>query len=94
MTHLAHWVDSQGRKWVTKLPDGVPDHEASKGVPYGPPSLRELELPEHIELRLHNALYDRGILTKKDAEARIHDVAAAVIWAWKVDAQAVVALYV
>jgi hypothetical protein len=48
-----------GRKYLVGLPDDVPDAEAEKGIPIGPPDVvEELGLPEPFATNLHNALFD------------------------------------
>ena len=64
------YTDRAGRQWATLLPDGIPDSDASTGLPLGPPSLEDLGLPKDIEVRLHNLLFERGIFTFKDAHHR------------------------
>ena len=75
------------------LPNHAPDSDADKGVVVGPPSLESLGLPRETEIRLHNALYNRGLLTEHDVQARPSEVVASIMSALKVDAQLVMALY-
>lgn len=52
------YQDERGRKYRVGLPEGVPDSEADKGVPIGPPDVvDELGLPDVFATRLHNALF-------------------------------------
>lgn len=87
------YTDPEGRKWARFLPDGIPEKEARKGAPLGPPSLESLELPLALEVRLHNALFNRGLLTLEDVNRRPNEVAGAIMSALKLDAQTVMALY-
>jgi len=64
--------------WIVELPEGAPDSDASKGVPVGPPSLKPLGLPLDIEVRLHNELFHRGLLTKNDAVRHKQDIGSAL----------------
>lgn len=75
------------------LPEGVPDSDASMGMPLGPPSLESLGLPEEQEVRLHNQLFDRRLYTRQDAQRRRQDIMGALFAAFKVDAQRIVDLY-
>lgn len=74
----------------------VPDdqgHLARQGVPIGPPDLTSLGLPLEIEVRLHNALHDRGILTPQDARRRPAEVQSALQFALKVSTTNILNLY-
>ncbi len=56
------YQDERGRKYRVGLPEGVPDSEADKGVPIGPPDVvDELGLPDPFATRLHNALFQHGL---------------------------------
>lgn len=87
------WVDEEGRIWRTLIPQSVSDSEAQRGVPIGPPSLEDLELPLTLEVRLHNQLHARRLFTIKDVKARRRDVVGALLAVFKIDAQRIVGLY-
>lgn len=87
------YIDHDGRLWARGLPDDVPDSQAKVGVPLGPPPLTSLGLPKQIEIRLHNQLYNRHILTERDARTRFNEVRAALQAALGVDAAAILAVY-
>lgn len=91
--HESAYTDAAGRQWAVLLPTGASDSEASMGLPLGPPSLAELELPLETEVRLHNQLYARRIFTLAEANQRRQDVFAALQAAFKVDTDSVVQLY-
>jgi len=93
MSRRVTYTDDAGRRWVVMLPEGKPDSDASMGIPVGPPSLEPLGLPEEIEVRLHNALVDRGLLTERDAKMRRSHLLGALQAALKVDIVRVAALY-
>src|SRR5688572_20078153 len=82
----------EGRKLEFFLPEVADD--VAKGIPLGPPSLEELELPKEIEIQLHNELFHRGILTGRDALRNRNQLIAAVQSALKVDAERVLQAYV
>lgn len=88
-------VDSErdGKKYKMLVPDGAPVENWKYGIPVGPPDLSALGLPLEIEVRLHNELYVRGIITKNEARKRIRDIAAALMATLSVDAQTILALY-
>lgn len=88
------YTDSDGRKHMALLPAEIPDTEAEKGVPLGPPPLEGLNLPNEIEIRLHNELFHRGIFTPKDALLRRSEIVSALQAALKVDAGKIVDLYI
>jgi len=87
------YTDTAGRKWQRLLPDAAPDSDARKGVPLGPPSLEALGLNHETEVRLHNALFNRGLITADDVARRPNEVAAALMSALRLDAQTIMALY-
>lgn len=90
----ATWEDEQGRRHAVEVPPGQ-EHLARQGIPLGPPDLSKLEtpLPLDVEVRLHNALHDRGIITPQDASRRPQDVHAAILFAFKINVQQVQNLY-
>lgn len=87
------WSDRDGRRFVVMLPDLVPDSEARRGVPIGPPDLSGLGLPHSVEVRLNNELVARRLLRREDLRGRIAELTSAVMAACRLDAQAVEALY-
>lgn len=87
------YVDPDGRSWLRGLPQGARDSDAARGVPIGPPSLASLGLPKDVEIRLHNQLYQRGIITANDARRRINEIPSAIAAAYRVDTQAVLAIF-
>ncbi len=90
---MTSYIDEEGRHHAVMLPDDVPDAEAAKGVPLGPPILSSLGLTKEQELRLHNQLFSRGLYGAKDVRARRVDVTAALMSALKVDTERIVQLY-
>lgn len=93
MSRRVTYTDDAGRRWVVVLPDDKPISDAAMGIPVGPPSMEPLGLPEEIEVRLHNALVDRGLLTERDFKTRRSHVMGALQTALKVDIVRVAALY-
>jgi len=87
------YEDIKGRLWMVSLPDGMPDNDASMGIPIGPPSLEPLGLPEEVEVRIHNQLFHRRLFTLRDIKMRRRDVFGALQAALKVDTQSIVNLY-
>lgn len=87
------YTDEKGRCHAVMLPDGVPDEDAAKGLPLGPPSLESLGLPEELEIRLHNQLFSRHLFTAKDVRARRIDVLGSLMGAFKLDAEKIVQVY-
>lgn len=88
------WTDDLGRKWVSRIPEGAADDEAPRGIPYGPPPLDDLGLPDELQTRLHNQLVDRGLLTPADLRRKgVGEVASALMAALRVDAGRVAALF-
>ena len=93
MSRESQFKDAEGRWWVVTLPDGAPDADAPMGFLVGPPSLEPLGLPLELEIRLHNELYARHLLTAGDVKRRRMDVIGALQSALKVDSQRIVDLY-
>ncbi len=89
----AFYTDEDGRHWAVELPDGSPDSDAPMGLPLGPPSLTLLGLPKEVEIRLHNALFDRQLFTREDIRLKRQAVFGAVQAAFKVDTEKVVQAY-
>ncbi len=87
------YVDEQGRYHAVMLPDDVPDKDAAKGIPVGPPSLVPLGLPEDLEIRLHNELFARKIFSAIDVKKRRIDVFAALQATFKIDIEKIIQVY-
>ncbi len=87
------YQDTEGRWWRVWLPDDAPDSEAPIGIPVGPPPLTSLNLPLALEVRLHNELFARGILTSEDARRSLNGIAQAWRAAVKVDTMEIANLY-
>ena len=87
------YTDLRGRRWLVKLPEDMPESDANMGIPIGPPSLAELNLPEEIEIALHNQLYSRKIFTAMDVRRKRQDVAAAIAGALKLGTEQILELY-
>jgi hypothetical protein len=81
-----------GRKFLIGLPEGVND--VNLGINFGPPDIMdELEIPEPIATRLHNQLFNRGLLTLLDIQRKPAEVQAALQSALKLDAARIVTAY-
>ena len=87
------FTDEDGRMWLVGLPDDAPDSDAHKGIRIAPPSLTSLDLPQEVEIRLHNQLFARRLFTRKDVRARLSHVFGALQAAYKVDTGRIVQLY-
>lgn len=62
---LVEWRDRTGRKRQSWVRDEDPDSMAEHGLPADPPDI-ELINWEQVKVDLHNALYDRSIVTWDD----------------------------
>lgn len=89
----ASYTDAEGKSWWVALPEGIPDNDASMGLPLGPPDLSSLGLPKEMEIKLHNQLFSRRIFTYKEARARRTDIFAALQSAFAFDTEKIVQLY-
>ena len=87
------WRDEDGRRWYRGLPPQAPDSDAQWGVPLGPPSLKGLGLPAEVEVRLHNELFVRGLLSERSVRRRNHDIQAALMAALNVDVARILAAF-
>lgn len=87
------YTDDQGRSWRVRVPDDCPADRFPEGIPIGPPALASLGLPLEVEVRLHNQLFGRGLLTRRDVLRRSGDVFAALQAAYRVDVQTLQTLY-
>lgn len=88
------YTDVEGRKKVVLLPVDAPEEEAEKGIPLGPPSLAELNLPTEIEVRLSNELFHRGIILPNDALRKRGEIQMALQAAFRIDVDSIVTQYV
>lgn len=86
-------IEKLGKRYKVQVPDEAEEHLWQYGVVLGPPDLSSLGLPPSIEVRLHNELHVRGLITKADLARRTPDVVAAIQTALKLDAQRVIDLY-
>lgn len=86
-------IERFGKKYRVQVPDDAPQETWQYGIVLGPPDLSSLGLPPSIELRLHNELHIRGLISKQDLVRRMPDVTAALCTALTVDAQRIAELY-
>lgn len=88
------YLDSgTGLKTVRTVPDDAPELMWGAGVLIGPPSFDELGLPEEVTKRIHNELFNRGIIRRGDARRNRAEVHAALMAAFRVDAERIIQLY-
>lgn len=87
------YKDLDGRQWAVDVPAGVSDKDAHMGLHVGPQPLTELGLPLETEVRLHNELFRRGILTLTDAKKRRAELFASLQAAYAVDSERLIELY-
>lgn len=89
------YTDPDGFAWLVELPDGAEDSDADKGVPIGPPDVRELGMPEALAKRLHVQLAARGLFTYNDVlkAGGMRAIFSAWQQALQVDASQVMQLY-
>ena len=82
------YKDGKGRLYQVSLPDDVPDSEAIKGIPIGPPDVVDvLGLPEPLATRLHNELHRRGLWNHREIRRRPGALTGALQAALRVDFQ-------
>ena len=86
-------TDSLGRQTARIVPDGAPEKTWGAGIIIGPPDLSSLGLGEEVTTRLHNELFNRGILRRSDVRFRRPEVHAALMAALRIDADRIITLY-
>lgn len=90
---IVTFKDAQGRKFLVEVPNDAPESHAKLGVRLGPPDLSELKLPLSLEVRLNNALFDRGLIRRGDVRRRLPELIAAWQSVLRVDASILMNLY-
>ncbi len=86
------YVDDDGFKWLVLIPEDDKSHP-ERGIVVGPPDFAFLELSPDIHKRLHNGMYDRGLIRFSDIRGRGQQVFAAVQAAYRVDVARVTEAY-
>ncbi len=78
--------EDNGRKYLVRLPDDVPDDQAHMGEEIGPPPIVDaLRFPEPFATRLHNALYDRELWSIEEVNANPNGLRGALQIALRAD---------
>lgn len=90
---VVDYTDKDGRKYKVLIPANAAQSMAKHGVRIGPPPLDELGYPDKIITKIHNELFDRGIITYKDVTDNMRDVVGAIQHAFAADAQTIATLY-
>lgn len=85
---LVEYTDDWGRKFL------VYGESSGSSMIYGPVPLDALELPQDVNVRLHNELFNRGLLTADDVRRRPNDVLAALQIALRVNVQQIQNIFV
>ena len=62
------YEDLEGKKYWSTIPADAPLKNARFGLLEGPPDLTHLNLPDKVRIKLHNALWQRGIFTTAQAK--------------------------
>lgn len=70
------YIDKEGYKWISQLPDTASIDEISQGVLIGPPEFRNYQ--KEFAIKLHNELFDRGIYTYLQAKANRQGIMQAI----------------
>ena len=85
-------IELEGRKYKALFSDDIP---AGAYIILGPPEglCDKLELPEPFATKLHNILYERGLLTYGDVTKKPKDVIGALQEAIQLDSQCIVEEY-
>lgn len=67
-TQRLEYEDLEGKKYWSTIPVNAPRKNARYGLLEGPPDLTHLNVPDDVRIRLHNALWKRGIFTTAHAK--------------------------
>jgi hypothetical protein len=86
-------TDELGRKTNYIVPDGAPKSTWSQGILMGPPDLSELGLPEEVAIKLHNELFNRGLVSKRDIRQRRQDIMMSFAAAMRFEVERIIQLY-
>lgn len=86
-------ITLEGRRYKAEVPDGTPEFMWNKGVIIGPPDLPGLGLDNIRETRLHNELFNRGLITLLQVQKRPQEVIGALQAALKVDMNTIMEAY-
>lgn len=85
MRRITHTNDN-GRKYAYIMPDNVADSEVESGIMVGPVDVVDvLDYPEEIRTKLHNELFNRGIMNYDDARKKPGQIQAAIQAALRMD---------
>lgn len=86
-------ITKNNKQYRVLVPDDAPEGLWPAGIIIGPPDLSKLGLPPMIETRLHNELYNRGLIELRDIRKRMAELQAALQAALKVDVNTIMEAY-
>lgn len=86
-------TDDAGRVSVMKVPEDAPEKMWPGGILIGPPDLSSLGLSEEVTTKLHNELFNRGIVDRAAARRNRPEVHQALMAALRIDAERIINLY-
>lgn len=86
-------TEREGKKYKVVVPEGALEENWQYGVIVGPPDLSKLGLPYELEVRLHNELFNRGLITIPDVRRNMQSLQGALQAALRVDVQTIVQAY-
>lgn len=86
-------IEREGRKYKVQVPDGAPEHTWQYGIVIGPPDMTSLGLPASTTTRLHNELFNRGLISQRDVRKKSNEVFGALQAAFSVDTSRIIELY-
>lgn len=86
-------VEREGRKYKVQVPENAAESTWQYGIVIGPPDMTSLGLPASVTTKLHNELFNRGIITSKDVRKKSNEVFGALQAAFSVDTSRIVELY-
>lgn len=88
MARTRTFTDERGRRYAVSAGPDVPETELHLYPVAGPPDVvDELDLPEAVRTRLHNALYERGLFSTKELKRQPQALLGALQAALNVDVQ-------
>lgn len=78
MTEEVKWIDDDGYKHLSIMPQKFKLHNPSEGFPNDPPNLDLIDW-DLVKKELHNLLVDRRIVTFADLQNKNGDLANAIL---------------
>lgn len=86
---IIEWTDEKGFKRKRSIKDTDPEELAQDGLPLEPPDVKRLDW-DNLIVKLHNNLFDRGLVCWRDVQYSQDGVTSAILATFR---REVLALY-